>query len=94
LLETKFFAVRSASYSVIPYEVRFRNNSNCVPFIEFHSGFFNVSRLFESGWSLRLAGEFIFVVVRPFVLALSRLDDRYALGGQAAPNFLCCGYDE
>ena len=52
-----------------------------------------MSRLFESGWSLRLAGEFIFVAVRPFVLALSRIDDRYALGGQAAPNFLCYCYD-
>jgi hypothetical protein len=53
-----------------------------------------VIRLFELGWPLRLAGEIIFVAVRPFVLALSRFDDRYALGGQAAPNFLCCGYDE
>ena len=30
--------------------------------------FFSVSRLFESGWSLRLAGEFIFLAVRPSYL--------------------------
>ena len=69
-------------------------NSKCVPFNELHTIFSTLCRLFESGWSLRLAGEFIFVALRPFVLALSRLDDRYALGGQAAPNFLYCGYEE
>jgi hypothetical protein len=43
--------------------------------------------------SFWLAGEVIFVVVRPSILLLSRSDGRYVLGGHAAPSFFSCGYD-